>query len=114
MKDGCLSKLIITKSSNRATQYKKVVDALLVCCADKGYWYINDIVHTNTELQEAAFLLSYLLAVLWSNTYHVQIETVDSIVIPDAHRAQLPITEMVEKTHVFNSNFQKQLLADYN
>ena len=27
MKDGCLSKLTITESSNRATQYKKIVDA---------------------------------------------------------------------------------------
>ena len=30
MKDGCLSKLTITESSNRATQYKKTIDALPV------------------------------------------------------------------------------------
>ena len=30
MKDGCLSKLIITESANRAIQYKKITDALSV------------------------------------------------------------------------------------
>ena len=44
MKDGCLSKLTITESSNRATQYKKIVDALLVYCADKGYGYVDNII----------------------------------------------------------------------
>ena len=37
MKDGCLSKLTITESANRAIQYKKNIDALPVYCVDKGY-----------------------------------------------------------------------------
>ena len=36
MKDGPLSKLTITKGGQQATQYKKILDALLVFCADKG------------------------------------------------------------------------------
>ena len=37
MRDGCLSKLTITKNGHRATQYKKVIDVLPVFCADKYY-----------------------------------------------------------------------------
>ena len=61
MKDGCLSKLTITESANRAIQYKKITDALPVYCVDKGYRYIYDIICTTTELQ-AAFLLPYPIA----------------------------------------------------
>ena len=37
MKDGCLSKLTITESANRAIQYKKITYTLPVYCTDKGY-----------------------------------------------------------------------------
>ena len=37
MKDGPLFKLTITKGGQQATQYKKIIDALPVFCADKGY-----------------------------------------------------------------------------
>ena len=81
MKDGCLSKLTIIESSNQAIQYKKITDALPVFCADKGYQYIDNIVCTNTELLEAAFLPSYPVATLWSTTYHIQIKIVESTVV---------------------------------
>ena len=55
MKDGCLSKLIITDGSNRATQHKKIVDALPVFCADKGSRFVDDIICKNTKLTEAGF-----------------------------------------------------------
>ena len=112
MKDGCLSKLTITESSNRAIQLKKIVDTLSVYCADKGYRYIDDIICANTELLEAAFLPVYLDAALWSNTYHGQIKTLNSTVAPDAYGVCPSIIKMEEKTHIFNSNLQKQLLAD--
>ena len=44
MIDGPLSKLIITKVGQRATQYKKILDALPVFCADKGYKFIDNII----------------------------------------------------------------------
>ena len=113
MRDGCLSKLTITESANRAIQYKKITDALPVCCADKGYTYINDISCTNTELLQTANLLPYLLAAQWSTTYHIEIETVNPLAIPGVDRSCTPIKQMVEKTHVFNSNLQKQLLSEY-
>ena len=59
MKDGCLSKFIITDGSSRATQHKKMVDALPVFCADKGYWFVDDIICKDTELTYADFQETY-------------------------------------------------------
>ena len=58
MKDGCLSKLTITKSGYRATQFKKIIDALPVFCADKNYRYLDDVICTRIELNYLK-LLSY-------------------------------------------------------
>ena len=44
MKDGPLFKLTITKGGQRATQYKKIIDALPVFCADKGYKFIDNVI----------------------------------------------------------------------
>ena len=80
MTDGCLSKLTTTESANRAIQYKKTIDALPVYYVDKGYRYINNIICRNTELLllQVDFLLPYPEAAQWSNTYNVQIKTVNS------------------------------------
>ena len=67
MKNGPLSKLTITKGGQRATQYKKIIDALPVFCADKGYKFIDNVIWTNTKLQEASFLPTYPTATLWSD-----------------------------------------------
>ena len=64
MKDGPLSKLIITKSGQQATQYKKIIDALPVFCADKGYKFIDIVIRTNTEQVKATFMLTYPNATL--------------------------------------------------
>ena len=84
MKDGPLSKLTITKGRQQATQYKKIIDALLVFCADKGYRFINDIIPTNTKLLKAAFLLTYPDATRCSSSYHVQVEIVNLLAIPNS------------------------------
>ena len=36
-KDGPISKLFITKTGHRPTQYKKIIDTLPVLCVDKNY-----------------------------------------------------------------------------
>ena len=113
MKDGCLSKLTITESSNRAIQFKKIVNALPVYCADKGYRYIDNVICKNTELLEAAFLPPYLDASRWSITFHIEIETVDPASAPGTNSSRTPTKEMVEKTQFFNANLQKKLLAEY-
>ena len=73
MKDGPLSRLTITKGGQQATQYKKIVDALPVFCADKGYRFINDVICTNTELEEVDFLPTYPDPAQWSSIYHVHL-----------------------------------------
>ena len=59
MKEGPLFKLTITKGGQRTTQYKKIIDALPVLCADKGFRYVGEIICTETELVEATFILTY-------------------------------------------------------
>ena len=49
MKGGPLSKLTIIKGGQQATQYKKIIDALPVFRADKGYKFIYGIIWTGTE-----------------------------------------------------------------
>ena len=71
MKDGLLSKLTITVGGQQAIQYKKVIDALPVFYANKGYRYINNIIHTDTELVEKDFLPKYPDSTKWSKSYHI-------------------------------------------
>ena len=113
MKNGYLSQLTITESSNRAIQFKKIVDALLVYCTDQGYRYIANIICKNTELLESAFLPPYPDESRWSTTFHIEIETVNPASVPGTNGLCTAIKEMVKKTQVFNSNLQKQLLAEY-
>ena len=114
MKDGPLSKLTITKGGQQATQYKEIIDALPVFCVDKGYRFIDDIICTNTELLEAAFLPTYLDPALWSFTYHVQLDVVDPLAVPDPQGVCVLRTEMQQKSRVFDPNLQKQLLSNYD
>ena len=115
MKDGPLSKLTITKGGQQATQYKKIIDALPVFCADKGYKLINDVIQTGTERLRTAFLPTYPDTGRWSNTYHVEVRTVDPAAQPDANTGLCPlVTKVHEKTHVFNPNLQKQLLSEHD
>ena len=107
MKDGSLSKLTINRGGQRATQYKKIIDALPVFYAGKVYKFINNVIWTNTELEQAAFLPTYLNATLWSSTYYVQIETVDPAAVLDQHGVCPLITKIQEKSHAFKLNHQK-------
>ena len=77
MKDGCLSNFTITDTKHGATQYKKIIDTLPVLCVDKNFRYIDDVLCIWTDLPEATFLTPYLDQAQWSNTYNVEIKTVD-------------------------------------
>ena len=114
MKVGPLSKLTLTESGQRATQYKKIIGALPVFCADKGYKFIDDVIQTGTKRLRTAFVPTYPDTGQWSNTYHVEVVTVDPAAQPDANTGlrQLVI-EVHEKTHIFNPNLQKQLLSEH-
>ena len=106
MKDSLLSKLTNTIGGQRATQYKKIIDALPVFYADKGYRFIDDVIWTNIKLQEAAFLPTYPVATLWSTTYHVNVLTVD-LNAAEVNGARPQCTEVQQKSHIFDPNLQK-------
>ena len=71
MKDGLLSKLTITKTGHRPSQFKKISDALPVFRADKNYRGLDEVLRTRRDLVEDDFMLAYLNANLWSTTYHL-------------------------------------------
>ena len=94
MKDGPLSKLTITKGGQRATQFKKILDALPVFCADKGYKYIDDIIRTDKEKKISDFTPAYPDSSQWSTTYHVEVTTVDPLGALYTNGARVPIQVM--------------------
>ena len=79
MKDGSISKLIITETGHRSTQYKKIVDTLPVLCADNNFRGLHDVIWTQNDLVEADFMPLYSDALQWTTTHHVQISTVNPI-----------------------------------
>ena len=59
MKDVPISKLIITKTGHRPTQYKKIVDTLPILCVDKNYQDIDDVFCNGIDLVKADFTPTY-------------------------------------------------------
>ena len=105
MKDGPISKLMITKTGHRPSQYKNIVDTLPVLCADKNYWGINDFIQNKINLVETNFIPTYPDTNRWSNTRHVEIETVNPNIAPDTDTGLYPcIITLVQRTHVFDTN----------
>ena len=94
MKDGPISKLTITETGHRATQYKKITDTLPVLCVDKNYRCIDDILCTGTDLVKAYFTPPYPDSDQWSNTYDVEITTVDWTAAPLANGERPPIIRL--------------------
>ena len=114
MKDGPISKLLITKTGHRPTQYKKILDTLPVLCADKNFRGLDEVIWTNTDLVETDFMPAYPDSDLWSITHDVQVSTVNATVVADPTTAVRPeIFVMMKKTHVFDANLQKELLSEY-
>ena len=113
MKDGPLSKLTITEGGQRATQFKKILDALPVLAADKGYKYMDNIIWTDIEKTISDFTPAYPAASQWSNTYHVEVNTVDPTgTVTNGTRAT--VKALQKRTNIHDPNLQKQLLSEYN
>ena len=113
MKDSPISKLLITKTGYRPTQYKKIVENLHVLCVDKNYQRIDDVTWTRNDLVERDFMPPYLKANQWSISHHVKIITVNptNLAVADGSR---PLTfETLEQTHAFDANVQKELQSEY-
>ena len=77
MKDGLISKLTITKTGHRPSQFKKISDALPVFCGDKNYQGLNEVLRAGRDLVETDFMPAYQDANQWSTTQQVQITTVN-------------------------------------
>ena len=59
MKDGPLSKLTITKTGHRPSQFKKICDVLPVFCADKNYQGLNEVLRTGHDKVKDDFMPAY-------------------------------------------------------
>ena len=95
MKDGPLSKLTITQTGHRPSQFKKICDVLPVFCADKNYQGLDEVLRTRRDKVEDDSILAYLNANLWSTTHHVQIATVNPRAKIDANTNMRPVTYRV-------------------
>ena len=59
MKDGLISKLTITKTGYRPSQFKKIRDALPVYCADKNYGDLDEVLRIKSDKVKDDFKLAY-------------------------------------------------------
>ena len=113
-KDGPFSKLTITKTGHRPSQFKKISDALPVLCADKNYRGLDEVLCTGRDPVETDFMPAYSNATQWSTTHHVQIASVNPTAPADAQTNERPVTyQVLEQTVVTNVNLQKELLSEY-
>ena len=59
MKDGPISKLLITKPGHRPTQFKKITETLPVSCADNNFQGLDEVLWTGIDLVETNFMPTY-------------------------------------------------------
>ena len=59
MKDGPISKLTITETGHRPSQFKRLCNALPVFCADKNYRGLDEVLHTGRDKVENEFMSAY-------------------------------------------------------
>ena len=112
-KDNPISKLIITETGHRPTQYKKVIDTLTVLCVDKNYQGFDDFIWNGIHLVEAYFTLPYPDTDLWSTTHHVEIRTVNPANFAAVDGSRPSTIAMAQKSHFFDANLQKELLSEF-
>ena len=113
MKDGPISKLLITETGHRLTQYKKVIDTLPILCADKNYRGLDDIIWNRIDLVEANSTPPYPEANRWSTTHHVEVRIINPWNIPQADGSRPQSITMARQTDVFDANLQKELPSEF-
>ena len=110
MNDGPISKLTITETGHTPTQFKKIIEAIPILCADKNFHGLNEVLWTEHDLVETDFMPPYSDVTRWSTTHYVQVSIVNPA-DPEAADGLRPSRfEMMEQTHVFDANFQR---SDY-
>ena len=113
MKDGPISKLLITKIGHRPTQYKKIGDTFSILCKDKNFQGLNEVIWTRNNLVETGFMPIYPNTNRWSITQHVQVNTGNLMDVPISNGSRSACFEIVEQSHVFDTNLQKDILSEY-
>ena len=114
MKDGPISKLTITKTGHRPSQFKKISDVLPVLCADKNFQGLNEVLWTGHDLVKTDFMPPYPNTTQWPSTHHVQVSIVDPTNQADRVTGKRPVCyQMMKQTHIFDANLQKELLMEY-
>ena len=113
MKDGCISKMVITETGHQAPQYKKIIDTIPVLYKGKNYKYIDNILCTWTNQDKADFTPPYLNLDQWSNTCNIKNKTVDQLARQLGNEKSLVIIVIEQRTHVFDANLQSQLLSNF-
>ena len=116
MKDGLISKLTITKTRHQSSQFKKIRDALPVCCADKNYVGLNEVLLIRRDKVENDFMPAYPDAKRWSTTHHIQIATVNltARLVEGTKKNERSVRHQTkQQTVATNVNLQKQLLLEY-
>ena len=116
IKDGLISKLTITETGHRPSQFKNLSDALPIFCADKNYGGLDEVLHTRRDNVENDFMPAYPNANLWSTTHHIQVATVNPTarLVEGTEVNEHPVGyQTVQQTIVTNANLQKQLLSKY-
>ena len=71
MKDSPISKLTITKTGHRPSQFKKICNDLPVFYADKNYGGRDEVLRTGRDKIKDDFMPAYPDANRWSSTHHV-------------------------------------------
>ena len=96
MKDGPISKLLITITGHRPTQLKKITDTLPLLCADKKFRGLDEVFQTGLDLAKMGFMLTYPDNTQLKNTHHMEIQTVDPTANAVANTGlRPPITDVV-------------------
>ena len=113
MKDGPISKPKIIKTGHRPTQFKNITDAIPVLCTDKNFQRLDEVLWTGRDLVKTDFMPTYSNATQWSTTHHVQVSTVNPLDVPAANGSRPVYFKIMEQTHVFDANLQKELLSEY-
>ena len=74
--DSRISKLAITETGYRPSQFKKIYDTLLVFYTDKNYSGLDEVICTGRDKVEDDFMPAYPNANLWSTTHQIQVASV--------------------------------------
>ena len=91
MKDGPISKLTITETGHRPSQFKKISDACPVLYVDKNFQGLDEVLWTGCDIVETDFMPPYPSATQCSITHYVQVIIVHPKDDPDNVTSERPV-----------------------